>query len=48
MKRHELSYNGVIHFYPCVVWEEDEAVGSFFESEAPCFEPLSLFEVSLC
>lgn len=48
MKRDELPYQGLIHFYLCVIREEDEAVGSFLESEAPHLESLALLEVCLC
>lgn len=48
MERDELPYEGLIHFYLCVIRKEDEIVGSFLESEAPHLESLALLEVCLC
>lgn len=34
MEREDFLYNSFVHFYLCVIWEEDEVIDSLFESEA--------------
>lgn len=48
VQRSEFLDNDVVHFYLCVVREEDEVVCPFFELEAPNLQPLTLLEISLC